>query len=336
MTKDSSQQLVDRRHLLALAGAAAVGATAPAQAADASAAPLSAADYAALWARAEALPLWPGRPPGGAGFRPQTLPADWPVNFVRNVASPALRVFPAAKPSGQAVLVIPGGAYEFVSIANEGVDMAARLNPLGVTVFVLTYRLPGEGWAPRSDVPLQDAQRAMRLIRARADAFGIDGRRLATIGFSAGGHLAATLATDFARRSHEAVDAVDALSARPFAAGLIYPVVTMAAPLTHALSRRLLLGADAPAALVEARSPELQVGADTPPIFLAHALDDGAVPAENSVLMLNAMRQAKRPVEAHFFQEGNHAFGVGRPGTASAQWIALFLAWLERAGAAAG
>jgi acetyl esterase/lipase len=170
----------------------------------------------------------------------------------------------------------------------------------------------------------------MRLIRSRAAEFGIDPDRLASLGFSAGGHLNATLATDFASRVYAPVDAADELSARPFASALIYPVIAMEPPYVHRGSRNLLLGDDPSAELIAARSPARRIGSETPPLFLAHALDDDAVPPENSLMVLEAMRAAKRPVEAHLFQEGRHAFGIGRPGTPSAQWPELFLAWLER------
>jgi acetyl esterase/lipase len=250
--------------------------------------------------------------------------------FVRNVARPKLHVFRPSRPNGDALLVVPGGAYQFVSISNEGVDIGARMTALGITVFVLTYRLPGEGWVHRADVPLQDAQRAMRVIRSRAARFGVDERKVGVLGFSAGGHLAATLATQHAEQTYEAVDAADEHSARPFAAGLIYPVVTMLKPWTHELSRDLLLGKAPTEADIEHRSAERHVGAATPPAFIVHAIDDPAVPVENSLRMMNAMREAHRPVEAHFLQEGGHAFGVGYPGTPSAHWIELFSAWLGR------
>lgn len=286
------------------------------------------------WERAPRLPLWPQQPPGSESYSPQTLPKDWPAVFLRNVAMPDLRVFQPARPNGRALLVIPGGAYQFVSVGNEGVEVAERFTALGVTVFVLTYRLPGEGWNKRSDVPLQDAQRAVRLIRSQAARYRIDPATLAVLGFSAGGHLAATLATDHALATHAPVDAVDRLSAQPFAVGLVYPVVTMATPWTHKLSRDLLLGTKPAEAEVERRSAERHVSASTPPVFLVHALDDDAVPAENSLQLLSAMRAAKRPVEAHLLQEGGHAFGTGYPDTPSARWIDLFQSWWLRIGPA--
>lgn len=214
------------------------------------------------WTAAERIALWPAAPPNGT-FVPATLPPDWPAPFVANVASPELRIFPPPQPNGQAVLVIPGGGYQFVSVENEGAEFAARLNERGYTVFVLVYRLPSEGWQRGEDVPLQDGQRAMRVIRANAARWKIDARTLAVVGFSAGGHLAATLSTGFAEPVYMPVDGADAVSARPFAAALIYPVVTMAVPGTHLVSRELLLGPNPLPSQVAHRSAELHVGRDT-------------------------------------------------------------------------
>lgn len=283
------------------------------------------------WLDAPRIALWPGDPPGAVGFAPQPLPSDWSPVFLRNVARPDLRVFRPTRPNGTALLLVPGGAYQFVSVANEGVDVARRLLEYGVTVCVLTYRLPAEGWKARSDVPLQDAQRAMRVIRSRASVLGIDAKKVGVLGFSAGGHLAATLATDHSARVYDPVDAADELDARPCAAGLIYPVVTMEKPLTHEMSRQLLLGDSPSEAEVARRSAERHVDSTTPPTFIVHAFDDPAVPVENSLRFMNAMRSAQRPVETHLLQEGGHAFGVGYPDSPSEHWIALFSSWLKRA-----
>lgn len=229
---------------------------------------------------------------------------------------------------------MPGGAYWFVSVVNEGADLAPLLTRRGYTVFVLSYRLPGEGWAARADVPLQDAQRAIRLIRSRARDYDLDTSRIATLGFSAGGHLAATLATRHAQSVYAARDTADELDARPWATGLLYPVVSLRDPITHALSRQLLLGDGPTAEQIDRRSAELHVDAATSPLFLCHAFDDTAVPVENSLRLMTAARAARRPVEAHLLQEGGHAFGVGRPGTPSAQWIELYCAWLDRTASA--
>ncbi len=281
------------------------------------------------WDSAPTVPLWPAAPPGGS-FVPVSLPAGWPAPFVANVAAPELRVFTPQRSNGQAVLAIPGGGYMFVSVQNEGADFAAKLNERGYTVFVLVYRLPGEGWQQGDDVPLQDAQRAMRVIRANAGRWSVDPETLSVVGFSAGGHLAATLATDFAQPVYAPVDDADSSSARPFAAALIYPVVTMALPGTHAVSRELLLGPNPSPTQIARRSAQLHVSADTPPLFLVHALDDPAVPVTNSLGLLAAMRAANRPVEAHLLQEGGHAFASGYAGSPTASWIGTFDAWLGR------
>jgi len=319
---------LNRRQLLALGGALALGAMRAARGAEPAAPPAIAVPD--NWKSAPRLPLWSGKPPGSPSFNPGPVPADWPDSYLRSVATPELHVFRPARPNGRAFLVMPGGAYWFVSVVNEGAELAPLLTSRGYMVFVLTYRLPGEGWNVRADVPLQDAQRAMRLIRSRAGEYQLDSAKVAALGFSAGGHLAATLATRHSEPSYVATDAIDALDARPCAAGLIYPVITMQDQWTHALSRQLLLGESPSREQIDRRSAELHVEADTPPVFLCHAIDDSAVPVENSLRMLSAMRTAKRPVEAHFLQEGEHAFGIGRPGTPSAQWISLLCAWLER------
>jgi acetyl esterase/lipase len=318
----------DRRKLLGLGALMLLGGSRAARAAEPPAPP--SLPVPPNWQRAPRLPLWSGTPPGGETFSPPPPPRDWPASYVRSVAMPELRVFRPARPNGRAVLVMPGGAYWFVSVVNEGAELAPRLTARGYTVFVLTYRLPGEGWAARADVPLQDAQRAMRLIRSRAAEYGLDATRIATLGFSAGGHLAATLATRHAERTYPARDAADQLDARPWAAGLIYPVITLRDPWTHELSRQLLLGDSPTPEQIDRRSAEMHVDASTSPLFLCHAMDDTAVPVDNTLRMLAAAREAHRPVEAHLLQEGGHAFGVGRPGTPSAQWIDLLCAWLDR------
>src|SRR3712207_4243676 len=158
--------------------------------------------------------------------------------------------------------------------------MARWLNARGVTAFVLFYRLPHQGWADRPNTPLQDAQRAMRLIRHRAAAYRVDPRRVCAMGFSAGGHLCADLLPRFARPVYAPVDAADRLSARPDLAAPIYPVVSMTLPTAHAGSRKNLIGEHAAPALERAHSPHLNITAQAPPTFLCHAEDDATVPVE--------------------------------------------------------
>jgi acetyl esterase/lipase len=287
------------------------------------------AETMARWNAAEIIALWPGAPPNG-GFASQPAPPGAIANFVTNVAMPELRVFRPDKPNGRSLLSIPGGAYRFVSIANEGVDVARAMTAKGYTVFVLVYRLPGEGWNRREDVPLQDAQRAVRVIRARSAHYALDPDKVYAVGFSAGGHLAATLATGFAEPVYAPADAADALSARPKGVGLIYPVISHVPGIGHAESSRLLLGEAPSTQLIARRSPALHVSAETPPVFVMHAIDDPAVPVANSLLMIEALRTAGRPVEAHLFEEGGHGFGLGAPGLPVSRWIELFADWIER------
>lgn len=287
-------------------------------------------DLPADWTAAPTIPLWPEGALPAIAPRAAVHASNWPASFIRNVASPYLKLFRPTRPNGRAILIMPGGAYIFVSVANEGVDVARRFADMGYMAYVLVYRLPGEGWPDKADVPLTDAQRAMRVIRGRARTDGVDPAHVAVVGFSAGGHLAASLATDFAAPLYRPVDRADRLSARPDAVGLLYAVVTLDKRKTNSASRVSLLGETPDEAMVERRSPELHAGPTTPPVFLVHAIDDRTVPVENSLMMLAAMRAAKRPVEAHLLTEGGHGFGTGFRDTSSALWPEQFDAWLRR------
>ncbi len=287
----------------------------------------------------ETIPLWPGAAPGTPARLPQgkveqkSTSPGFDDRWLTGIARATLMVRRPARPNGSAMLIVPGGSYVFLAIDNEGEEQARWLTERGVTCFILTYRLPGEGWRDRSIVPLQDAQRAMRVIRSRATGFGIDPARVAAIGFSAGGHLAGSLATRFAEATYAPVDAADRLSARPDLAGLVYPVVSMAAPVTHAGSRDALLGPEAGEAQRRAASVETRVTADTPPLFLAHASDDGLVPVANSLALYQAMLDRRRDAELHAFDRGGHGFGVRLPkATPAAAWPTLFAAYAARLG----
>jgi acetyl esterase/lipase len=252
--------------------------------------------------------------------------------WIRGVPMPEVHVFLAAHPDGSSLLVLPGGGYEFLSVQNEGMDGAERFNAERTSVFVLTYRLPAEGWTDRSHAPLQDAQRAMRLIRSRASEFRIDSGRLGVMGFSAGGHLAADLAVSFDRPIYKPIDASDALPARPAFVGLIYPVTTMEAG-THGGSRDNLLGPSPSPQLIADRSPVLNIAASTPPSFLVAAFDDDTVPIDNSFNWIAACRKEKVSVEAHLFAEGGHGFGFHLPSdNPGSRWPDLFALWAREHG----
>ena len=292
---------------------------------------------APLWPAKERFPLWPGIPPGA----PRPLPKpqwhmfadpNYPQLWIKGIAAPEVSVFRPALPDGSSILIIPGGGYSFEAVQNEGLHPAEFFNARGTTVFVLTYRLPGEGWSNRAIVPVSDAQRAMRLIRTRSGDFKIDPDRLGVMGFSAGGHLAADLSVSSDQRVYHPVDAADRLSANPAFAGLIYPVATLQS-FTHGGSRDNLLGPNPPLALLQARSPELHMTAATPPNFVLHAFDDTTVPIQNSFAWIDACRAAKASVEAHLIAEGGHGFGLHLPKTnPGSRWPELFALWMRQHG----
>lgn len=289
----------------------------------------------------ETVDLWPDGAPGA----PSTLPVEI-VNerstdpqladrAVVGVSRPRMAVFRPGVPNGAAVLVTPGGGYRWVVVDKEGYELGHWLSARGFTVFVLFYRLPGDGWAAGPDVALSDAQRAMRLIRYRARDYGIDPERVAATGFSAGGHIAADLGTRFAASTYARVDVADDLSARPFAVATIYPVVSMTAPVAHAGSREQLIGSDAPTELERAHSPHLNVPDNAPPFFILHAEDDDAVPVENALMLRAGLRAQGIPVETHLFTHGGHGFGLRRAvGKPVGVWPELWLAWARTAGLA--
>ena len=300
---------------------------------------LPGAAAAQSFAGEEIEPLWLGAIPGNRDttIRPksddQSKDPAHPDRWLTGIDRPVLVVCRPTRPNGAAVLVVPGGSYRFLAYDNEGTSQARWLNERGVTAFILRYRLPGEGWNDRSEVPLQDAQRAMRVIRAGAQRFAVDPARIAVLGFSAGGHLAGSLATRHAEMLYPAVDEADRLSARPDLAALIYPVVTMAAPFAHGGSRDNLLGEGAPLAERQRHSIEMRVDAQTPPIFLVHASDDGLVPVQNSLALHAALLAAGRPAELHVFDEGGHGFGVRAPrGLPAMSWPSLFATYAARKG----
>ncbi|NQE64896.1 alpha/beta hydrolase [Caulobacter sp. RHG1] len=281
--------------------------------------------------------LWPGPAPGGekVTVTEQVIartPNDPTDTAFLHVTRPWLTMRRPVKPNGAAVLLIPGGGYRRVATRKEGGPIDAWLLEQGLTVFAMDYRLPADGWAAGPDVALQDAQRAMRLIRARAPSLGVDPAKVAALGFSAGGHVAARLATQFARETYAPVDAADKLPTRPFAAGLFYPVITMTQPHAHAGSATELLGPSPSDAQRLAQSAERQVPADTPPTFIMAPADDATVPVENSVLMWQALRAQKVPVEAHLFEVGGHGMGLTGPDGKVLAWTGLLDAFFKRHG----
>ena len=229
------------------------------------------------------------------------------------------------KANGAGVLVIPGGGYHGLAIDHEGHEVAEWLNAKGVAAFVLTYRLGPKYHHPAM---LLDAQRGIRTIRARADEWGVKRDKLGVMGFSAGGHLASTLATHYDEVHAEPADAIDSQSARPDFAVLCYPVISMRETYTHAGSRTNLLGEKPDAALVQNLSNDTRVTSQTPPTFIFQTNDDVVVPAENAVAFYLALRKAKVPAELHVFEPGKHGVGLAQQQGDLAIWPELLLNWL--------
>lgn len=266
---------------------------------------------------ASPVPLWERAAPGAVGDSASDRPTITPY------------LLPAVQRPRAGVVVFPGGGYGHLAVDHEGDQVARWLNSLGIDAFVVQYRLGPKYHHP---VMIQDAQRAIRTVRAHAQEWGVDPERVGVIGFSAGGHLASTTGTHFDDDLPVAGDAVDEQSARPDFMMLIYPVITMQASYTHRGSRTNLLGEDADPALVWELSNETQVTPRTPPTFLVHTTDDAGVPVENSLRFYRALREAGVPVEMHLFETGRHGFGLAPDNPVLSRWTTLAEAWMRSHG----
>lgn len=266
----------------------------------------------------QTLNVWPGAVPGEKGdIGPESYqenkPGSKPVKRLSNVSQPTLTVYPAPadKSTGAAVLICPGGGYNILAMDLEGEEVAEWLNGIGVTGIVLKYRVPRRKDQPAHLAPLQDAQRAMSLVRSKADEWKIDARRIGILGFSAGGHLSAAASTNYDLRQYDTIDDTDKVSCRPDFAVLVYPA--------YLIDKENKL------------NPEIRVTADSPPTFFVHAGDDGIL-AENSVGMYLALRQKKVPAEMHLFVNGGHGFGLRPTASPSSTWPARCEAWMRTRG----
>jgi acetyl esterase/lipase len=267
---------------------------------------------------AEPVRLWEGQVPGALGEKPEDIPTLTPY------------LLPGVSGGSAAIVICPGGGYGGLA-GHEGEDYALYLNKIGVSAFVLKYRLGSQGY--RHPVMLGDAARAVRLVRARAGEWGIDPQRVGIMGSSAGGHLASTLVTHFDAGDSGAEDEVDRQSSRPDLGILCYAVISMG-EFTHQGSKRNLLGENPDEALVREVSNELQVTDRTPPCFIWHTWEDQAVPVENSLLFAAALRRAGVPFDLHVYERGRH--GIGLQGKAPFErvhpWAEDLAFWLGERG----
>jgi acetyl esterase/lipase len=287
-----------------------------------------------MHAQPKTMKVWPNGIPGSksdATYQETTTGGtNGDILRIGKISEPELIVFlpKAGIVTGTAVLIIPGGGYSIVAIDHEGYAIAKWLNDHGIAGIVLKYRLPSDQIMDDKTIgPLQDAQEAMRIVRRNADQWKINPNKIGVMGFSAGGHLASTLSTHF---SEKVYDVKDNTSARPDFSLLIYPVITFDASFTHMGSRENLIGKNPTQAQIDKFSNEKQISFDTPPAFLVHSTDDGAVPVKNSIEYYLGLKKNNIPCELHIFQKGGHGYGLAlNKGTESA-WPQLCLNWLEK------
>ncbi|MEZ5521599.1 MAG: alpha/beta hydrolase [Dokdonella sp.] len=271
------------------------------------------------------LPIWPSAIPGAqavdgpetTGPASKRLVAGKPWTFVAQVSQPSLTVYPPrSRGSGAAVVVFPGGGYNVLAMDLEGTEACDWVTSRGMTCVLLKYRVPCAKSGPYRNclTALQDAQRTLGLVRHRAAEWHIDPHRIGVLGFSAGGHMAVALSTQFEQRLYPAVDAADAESCRPDFAVVLYPGHLAVPEKDFALN------------------PDIVVTANTPPTFLLHAQDDPVDPVENSLVYFSALRRAGVPAEMHLYVEGGHAFGLRRTASPITRWPDLLNAWLQTIG----
>ena len=260
------------------------------------------------------MPLWPNGAPNDNGLTAKDENGD--ANFLNLVAntSASITVYKADKPNGMAIVMCPGGGYWGVALGHEGHDMASWLNAQGITYVVLKYRMPNG----HHEIPLNDAEQAMRLVRANAADWGINPRRVGIMGASAGGHLAASLATLYGSQE-----------TKPDFQILFYPVISMDAAITHQGSRDNLLGKHPSEELVRRYSLEQQVDENTPQAFIMLSADDDAVPPANSMRYIQALLEHKVPTSLHMYPTGGHGWGFRDSFIYKRQWTGELEKWLR-------
>ena len=278
------------------------------------------------------IPLWPNE------FIPNRVVSDEKEEHKRNgilriskVQEPTIEVYLPAKSNatGQGMLIFPGGGYGILAYDWEGTDIAKFLNGKGIAGIVVKYRLPSsQSQKDKHIVPLIDAQRALRLVRSKAECFHLDSNQIGILGFSAGGHLAATLGTHFNDKVYDAVDVVDEQSARPDFMALGYPVITFR-EMTHGGSKLNLIGENPKSEMIAYFSNEKHVTKNTPPTFLFHASDDNGVPVENSLLFYKALKDADVSATMHIYAKGGHGFSLALNDPQLSGWTERLFEWLE-------
>jgi acetyl esterase/lipase len=280
-------------------------------------------------AQEKPLPLYPNGVPN-AKPAPKSYVERIDKDWIFKVTTPTIIPYLPAKgtANGAAIIIFPGGGYSGLSMENEGSSIALAFNKIGVTAFVVKYRLPSDSiMVDKTIGPLQDAQQAVLMVRKNADKWGLKTDKIGIIGFSAGGHLASTAGTHFDK---VVIDDKDNISVRPDFMMLLYPVISFG-PMAHVGSRENLIGKMPTDDLVSLYSNEKQVTANTPPTFLVHAEDDTTVPVQNSLMFYEALLNAKVKAEIHLFQAGGHGFGLNNSKSKN-KWMDWAKNWLEENG----
>lgn len=277
------------------------------------------------------IPLYEGEIPNSRPIVNQEYAHIEPGNIliVSKVSVPTLTVFiaPKKKATGAAVIICPGGGYTNLAMGYEGTEVAERFNEAGISAFVLKYRIPSDSTMINRELgPLEDAQRALLIVRSRSLEWGIDPKRIGIMGFSAGGHLASTAGTHF-EKSYIANP--DQINLRPDFLVLIYPVISFNPAIAHLGSEHNLLGPNPSEEKIWQYSNELQVTNKTPPSFLVHAKDDNVVPYQNSLVFAEALRKNHVQVEVYLYEKGGHGFGMTNK-TSNQTWMDLLINWLEK------
>lgn len=276
----------------------------------------------------DVIPLYKGVIPGSktapANFKENTVTGSDGVARVSRVTEPTLTVFAPAKPNGTAVIICPGGGYSILAIGKEGYDVAKKFAEIGVTAFVLKYRLPNDTiMVDKKLAPLQDALQAIYLVRKNASVWGIQENRIGIMGFSAGGHLASSLSVHY---NDMKIENQEDISLRPDFSVLIYPVISFGT-VTHAGSVKRLLGDEPTQAQRTYFSNQNHVNSQTPPAFLVHATNDLTVPVKNSLMYYENLTKVKVPAEMHIYQSGGHGFGLNNK-TTTENWFNTLKAWM--------
>jgi acetyl esterase/lipase len=273
------------------------------------------------------IPLYPGVIPNSKStVDKETAETKDSILRIAFISRPTLTAYLPEKPNGAAVIICPGGGYWIEAAGHEGADVARKFNEAGITAFVLKYRIPDTATMINREIgPLQDAQRAIQIVRENAASYGIKKDKIGLMGFSAGGHLASTAGTHF---NHNYIENAKHISLRPDFLILVYPVISFTDSIGHIGSRDQLIGKNPSQDKIKEYSNELQVTDQTPPSFLVQAKDD-PVKVQNSIVFADALRKHNVPVEIYLYEKGGHGYGMNNK-TSPVKWMDLAEAWMRK------